>query len=256
MPATGESPDTEPLYARPELYDAIYAGPQHDRETRFVRDAVPEAETVLEVGAGTGEHTRRLADAGRQVTAVEPAAPMRRRAREKVGDREGVTVVDGLLPDLHLEGEFDAVLAVHSVLNYVGPGDLAASVRALADHLAPGGALVADNSALPPADEGNAADYAVTQTPAGPLLRVARMRPLGDRLEWVQVVFPPDGDPLLDRHELTPWDDADVAAALEDAGLAYETHDGYGEDTGERSTDSRTVFVARHADGDRTSEVP
>lgn len=245
--------DLEPLYARPALYDAIYAGQQHDREVSFVRRALGrhavDAETVLEVGAGTGEATRRLAREYR-VTAVEPAAPMRDRAREKTADLEGVTVREGALPDLDLDREFDAVLALHSVLNYVGPDELGASVRALADHLAPGGVLVTDNSLLPPADEGNAADYVVGEAPEGRYVRVARMRPLGDRLEWVQVVFAPDGEVLLDSHELTPFDDERVHETLVDADLSVETHQGYGSGDPEGTTDYRTVFVGRRAESD------
>ncbi len=237
--------DTEPLYARPELYDAIYAGEQHDREASFVREALPgDADTVLEVGAGTGEHTRRLAPEYR-VTAVEPVAPMRERARKKVGDRGGVTVRAGALPDLDLDERFDAVLAVHSVLNYLAPGDLRRGVWALADHLAPGGVLVVDNSVLPPAEEGNAADYVVGEAPDGWYVRVARMRPLGDRLEWVQVVFAPDGEVLLDSHDLTPFEDDRVHEALVAAGLSVETHRGYGGADPAETTDNRTVFVAR-----------
>lgn len=238
--------DVEPLYERPALYDALYAGEQHDREASFVLGVVPEDAHVLEVGAGTGEHARRLVDAGLRVTAVEPAGPMRRRAREKVGDREAVAVVDGALPDLDRERAYDAVVAVHSVLNYLAPGDLRSGVRTLADHLRPDGVLVTDNSGLPAADEGNAADYAVHETPDGPAVRVARMRPLGDRLEWVQVVFPPDGDVVLDSHELTPFDDDRVRGALARAGFDVETHDGYGNDGA--PVDNRTVFVARRVE--------
>jgi len=249
MPADADDPDTEPLYERPALYDAIYAGEQHDREVEFVRRALPEdTEHLLEVGAGTGEATRRLAGEYR-VTAVEPAGPMRERAEEKVEDRDGVTVREGALPEMHLGEGFDAVLALHSVLNYLEPDELDASVRTLADHLAPGGVLVTDNSLLPPADEGNAADYVVGETPTGRYVRVARMRPLGDRLEWVQVVFAPD-DVLLDSHRLTPFDDDRVRRALVDADLSVATHQGYGTGDPEGTTDYRTVFVGRRAGSD------
>lgn len=111
------------------------------------------------------------------MTAVEPAAPMRARARAKTADLPGVTVSDGALPDLDVDEEFDAVIALHSVLNYLAPDDLERGVQALADHLAPGGVLVVDNSLLPPADEGNAADYVVGEAPGGRYVRVAWMRP-------------------------------------------------------------------------------
>ena len=39
--------DVEPLYVRPDLYDAVHAAEQHERETGAVRDAVSDGRTVL-----------------------------------------------------------------------------------------------------------------------------------------------------------------------------------------------------------------
>ena len=39
--------DAEPPDARPDLYDAVHAAEQHERETGVVRDAMSDGRTVL-----------------------------------------------------------------------------------------------------------------------------------------------------------------------------------------------------------------
>ncbi|MYZ34967.1 MULTISPECIES: class I SAM-dependent methyltransferase [unclassified Streptomyces] len=101
---------------------------------------------VLDVGAGQGTQSLRLARAGHTVTGLESDAGMLARARETLADepagiQERVRLIegDGLQTGVHfLPGSFDVVLC-HGELMYVGEPD--AMLAGLARMLAPGGLL-------------------------------------------------------------------------------------------------------------------
>ena len=228
----------ERLYAdHPGLYDAIQSGWDYDRDVEFVLERAAdhgvEPRDLLEVGCGTGEHTRRALAEGLTVTAVDRHRGTLEAARGKC-DAE---FVQGALPDLPVDGRFDLVVALRGVVNHLPPGALDDALGALAARLADGGLVVFDNSPLPP--EGNEPALDVGRTDGGRYALVARMRPREDgRLAWDSVVFA-DGDAVVDSRPMTPFEDATVAEALRRRGLDVETHDGFG------PGDDRTVFVAR-----------
>jgi 2-polyprenyl-3-methyl-5-hydroxy-6-metoxy-1,4-benzoquinol methylase len=93
---------------------------------------------VLEVGAGHGTFTRRLAGS-HQVTAVEPASSAVAHAREAVADLEQVQLIHGSIDDLPEGSKYDSATYVN-VLEHI-PDD-AEALRATASHLAPGGTVV------------------------------------------------------------------------------------------------------------------
>ncbi|ELZ58569.1 MULTISPECIES: class I SAM-dependent methyltransferase [Halorubrum] len=245
---------------RPRLYDAIQSGWEYDRDVAFVRDALADRgvdpERLLEVGCGTGEHTRRFAARGLDVTAIDVHAGMLAVAREKCdgavagGDRTGGAAESGGAvafrhtglpdPDLGDDGPFDAAVAIRGVVNHLSPSDLDPAIGALREALRPGGVLVFDNSPLPP--EGNRPGLDVGRDADGAIeyVRVAHHVATDDgRLDWRAVTFTPDGDPFVDRRRMTPFSDARIGDALAAAGFdSVSVADGYGPD------DDRSVFVA------------
>jgi SAM-dependent methyltransferase len=230
----------EQLYTEyPELYDVLQSDWDYDRDISFVCDAfgehgvTPDDACLLEIGCGTGEHTRRFVAVGYDVTAVDKYEGMLAAAREKCdADFRRAT-----LPDLPLDGEYDAVVAARGVINHLPPDDLSPALERLAALLGDGGVLVFDNSSLPP--EGNRPGMDTGTTERGTYAYVAQHVPDGDgRLDWRSVLFAPDGEVVVSSRKMTPFDDATIEAALDRLEFDSETHEGYGPE------DDRTVFVA------------
>ncbi len=241
----------ERLYTdHPALYDAIQSGWDYDRDIEFVVDRLTRHDIggrrLLEVGCGTGEHTRRFHKRGFDVTAIDAYEGMLSVAREKLEREEGSETGSGAgsvefrrdtLPRLDLDRQYDVAVAIRGVINHVSPDALLPTIRGLADALADGGLLVFDNSPLPP--DGNRPGLDVGETADGRYVRVARHVPREDgRLDWRSVTFTTDGEPFVSSRPMTPFADATMYDALVDAGFDIETADGYG------LGDDRTVFVA------------
>lgn len=221
----------------PELYDAIQSDWDYDRDVSFVTETLTErgveGKQLLEIGCGTGEHTRRLVAEGFDVTAVDKYDGMLGVAKNKCN----VDFRRMALPDIAIDEDFDVVVAMRGVLNHVPREDLAVSLEALADLLEDGGVLIFDNSPLPP--DGNHPALDVGTVKDGDYARIAQHVPAENgRLDWREVVFTPDGDFFVNSRKMTPYDDGTIATALSELGFSVQTSDGYGPD------DHRAVFVA------------
>ncbi len=106
----------ELLYRRePELYDRLCSA---ERLHPGVIEWLPAGvDRIVEVGAGTGRLTRELLDRGRELVAIEPAAPMReilaRRLEPRAGRRARVRA--GFFDELPVPDEWaDLVVACSS----------------------------------------------------------------------------------------------------------------------------------------------
>ena len=120
VPGGDGDPQADPVLAwellyrlEPELYDQLASA---ERLHPGVLGWLPRtADRIVEVGAGTGRLTLDLADRGREVVAVEPAAPLRRILERKLAEAGHVgraRVIHGFFDDLPLPGDFaDLVVA-------------------------------------------------------------------------------------------------------------------------------------------------
>lgn len=108
--------------------------------TRLVRARMPQARTLLDVACGTGAHMATFRERFEEVEGLEIAPPMLELARERL---PGLAFHEGDMRDFALKRTFDAVVCMFCAIGYLGTfEELRAAVRAMSDHLRPGGVLV------------------------------------------------------------------------------------------------------------------
>ena len=98
--------------------------------------------SVLDVGCGTGLMAQALTNLGYQVVGVDASAAMLARARALLGP--DARLYQRTLPDLDMDGIFDAAISTFDALNYLTTTDLRATLSAVTARLRPGGWLVFD----------------------------------------------------------------------------------------------------------------
>lgn len=109
-------------------------------EARAVDALIAPNSRVLDAGCGTGRVGAELARRGHRVTGVDLDPVL----LDAAGATGLLTVVRADLAGLDLPGErFDAVVAAGNVMIFLEPGTEAEVCRRLAEHLVPGGVLVA-----------------------------------------------------------------------------------------------------------------
>jgi SAM-dependent methyltransferase len=129
------------------VYDLVYRDKDYPAECDFLERAWrmwserPVA-TVLDLGAGTGNHAVELARRGYGMTAVDRSPAMLAEAARKGG---GVELVEGDVRSIDLGRTFDAVVELFAVLGYqTTDEDVGGALATVARHLEPGGTFVAD----------------------------------------------------------------------------------------------------------------
>jgi SAM-dependent methyltransferase len=107
----------------PELYDRVRPGYPDELYADLATIAgLHEGSSVLEVGCGTGQATRALAERGWSVTAVEPGAGLAALARRRLSTMDGTTVESSTFERWGDRGRrFDALVAA-SAWHWVDPG--------------------------------------------------------------------------------------------------------------------------------------
>ncbi|WP_406806659.1 class I SAM-dependent methyltransferase [Burkholderia semiarida] len=137
--------DADLLYTDPRLvavYDLFNAG---DRDFVFYAAAIGAArQRILDLGCGTGTFARRLASAGHDVVAIDPAPAMIDYARRQPGAgavRWFACALDGLPPG----ARFDAVVMTgHAFQCLLTDDDIDATLRGVRRVLADGGRFLFD----------------------------------------------------------------------------------------------------------------
>jgi SAM-dependent methyltransferase len=132
-------------------YDSMYADKDYERECDLVEEAFARfadgpVKSVLDLGAGTGNHALPLARRGYDVVGVDLSEEMVRIAREKASEAgTRVEFRHGDLRDVQLGRRFDAVLLMFAVLGYQRTNaDVRAALENARAHVRPGGVLVLD----------------------------------------------------------------------------------------------------------------
>jgi len=139
-------------YAR--YYDLLYRGKDYGAEVGYVlsllRQFVPNARTLLDLGCGTGIHAVAFARAGYEVVGVDRSGEMLAHAREKqnpldLGDAGSMRFLQSDIRTVALSRKFDAVVALFHVISYLPANDdLEATFARVREHLNPGGLFIFD----------------------------------------------------------------------------------------------------------------
>lgn len=234
----------EDPYSRVD-YRRLIAWPQRiEREWPFLERILSEAPSrrVLDLGCGTGEHSRRLAAGGFEAVGVDSSESMLEKAREEPVP-ENLRFVSGDMRDLGsvVDGSFGGALCLGNALPHLLTGDdLRSFAAGLRERLLPGAPLILQilnydrifalgERSLPlnfrPDPDGEAV-----------FLRLMTPQPDGTVLFYPTTLrLRPGREPAIEvKHtrevRLRGWKRAEVEAALEQAGFserqAYSGFDG------------------------------
>lgn len=132
------------------VYDELVVDPCFAQWAGFLDQmwADDHIDRVLDVCCGTGLMTIELMKRASCVVGLDASPAMLARAAAQLPsgalDTGAVVLVEAVLPDLPVEGIFDAAVSTFDGLNYLAPGDFSLSLHALARHIRPRGWLVFD----------------------------------------------------------------------------------------------------------------
>jgi SAM-dependent methyltransferase len=203
------------------VYDEIVIDPCHDRWASFL-DELWSADpggvrSVLDLCCGTGLLAAALTARGYRVGGVDASDAMLARARERLGPEAALAQIT--LPDLTLDGVFDAVVCTFDALNYLTPDELRLTMAAVALRLRPAGWLVFDLHTDAMMDF-TISNPVVAGESGGNEFVISSAVDRGVRTcdTTIDLTNPREGDPFSEQHRQYFHTDAEVRAALEDAG--------------------------------------
>jgi ubiquinone/menaquinone biosynthesis C-methylase UbiE len=209
-----------------EFYDAIYSFKNYPAEAEQIADRIrsmrPDAQTVLDVACGTGEHARLLAERhGFEVDGLDLNPHLLRLARQKHPSGHFLAAD---MSDFVLERRYDAVLCLFSSIAYLVTVErMTRALVCFRQHLAPNGVLFVEPW-FPPGELDTSRVFRFSGTHEGMnVTRVSRNEVEGriSRLHFEYEVDAPDGKRhLREVHELGLFTRAEMATAFKNAGLS------------------------------------
>ncbi len=204
------------------VYDEIVVDPCHGRWASFLDDLwstdASGVRSVLDLCCGTGLLAAELVARGYRVVGIDASEAMLARARELLGP--AVALHQMVLPDLTVDGVFDAAVCTFDGLNYLGTGELEGTMTAVARRLRPAAWLVFDlhtdalmdftirNPVVSGESHGN---HFVINSTVDPVARTCDTR--------IEITRARAGDPFTEQHRQYFHGDAEVRGALAYAGF-------------------------------------
>jgi len=211
------------------FYDAIYAarGKDYAGEAEslagWIRDAMPDATRLLDVGCGTGAHLAEFARLGFSVRGIDADVKMVALARSRLPEVE-VEFAD--MTTFALGERFDAVVSLFGTTAYARiPKHLDAAIARMAEHLAPGGALIVEPFLDATEYRPGVIDAVFVDQPALKIARMSLSKQMGKIgiIDFHYLVTTLQGvERLFERHEVGLFGEATYRAAFTAAGLTFE----------------------------------
>ena len=143
-----------PFERSAEFYDDLYEGKDYAAEADYVDALIqryfPGAQSLLDLGCGTGRHAIKFTEKGYAVVGVDRSPEMiakAQRHREKLPPqlRERLTLEPRDIRDFRLGRQFDAVVALFHVISYqTSNNDLLAALTTAKTHLRENGLFIFD----------------------------------------------------------------------------------------------------------------
>lgn len=128
-------------------YNLFYREKDYAGETAFIDGLIrkyrPAAQTILDLGCGTGRHALLLAAEGYAVTGVDRSREMLARAETQAHKR--VSFQQGDIRKIRLDRTFDIAVSLFHVISYLPENrDLRDTFATVSAHLADGGLFIFD----------------------------------------------------------------------------------------------------------------
>ncbi len=137
-----------------EYYDLIYSDKDYQREVNFIHELIqkfyPNANSILDLGCGTGMHANLLAAKGYKVTGVDISKNMISIANTNLlttyyKNVNRLSFQVGDIRCVRLEQKYDVVISLFHVLSYLNTNnDVLSGMQTIKFHLKPNGISIFD----------------------------------------------------------------------------------------------------------------
>lgn len=136
-----------------KYYDLLYQDKNYEAEVNYIEeiifsDSARGPRSILELGCGTGIHTKLLVERGHSLHAIDLSSNMLEIARRRTADSDLVGRLEfdyGDVRDYRAGKKFDVVLSLFHVASYQSTNnDFDRFIQTAREHLNPGGVLLFD----------------------------------------------------------------------------------------------------------------
>jgi predicted TPR repeat methyltransferase len=205
-----------------EVYDEIVVDPCYAQWASYLhrlwQTGASGVKTVLDLCCGTGLMGAELEALGYRVTGVDSSPSMLERARRRLGST--AVLAECRLPDLSIDGVFDAAISTFDGLNYLTPKEFRSTLAVVASRLRPGGWFVFDlhTDAMM---EFAASHSTVEGEAEGHHYVIVNVVDTAARTcdTWIRVTTLTDGDTFREHHRQYFLSDDEVRESLQRAGF-------------------------------------
>lgn len=131
-----------------KYYDLLYKEKNYKSEADYVTSLIqkymPEAESILDLGCGTGKHDICFSENNFKVTGVEQSEKMILLA-DLNKKNTNVNFVNGDIRNVRLNKKYDVIISLFHVINYQSTNeDLRSTFKTVKEHLNPTGKFIFD----------------------------------------------------------------------------------------------------------------